>query len=121
MPAAEWSKLILRNNLDATKQEAIDEIVSREVDKAARNKRTRGIVFCILGAVIPVIAFVLKFALRIDIPFIDGNNAEFFVSIAIAAVIEYLLATVLFQGVYCGMDLEKLKEIVRPKIEKRYK
>lgn len=111
----------LTNAQAAAKQEAIDEIVSREVDKAARNKRTRGIVFCILGAVIPVIAFVLKFALKIDIPFIDGNNAEIFVSIAIAAVIEYLLATVLFQGVYCGMDLEKLKEIVRPKIEKRYK
>lgn len=102
------------------KQEAIEEIVSREVDKAARNKRTRGICFCILGAVIPVIAIILKLVLKIDIPFIDDNNAEIIVSIVIAAVIEYLLAVVLFQGVYCGMDVEKLKEIVRPKIEKKY-
>lgn len=104
-----------------TKQEAIDEIISREVEAAARNKRTRGIILCFLGAVIPIVVTMLKLIYKIDIPFIDNHNVEVIVSVLITVVIEYLLTTVLFQGVYCGMDLEKLREIVRPKIEKKLK
>jgi len=104
----------------SVKQEVIDDIVTRKVEKAARNKRKRGIIICILGAIIPIVILILILVRVIDIPVFDDRNAEIIVSIVITVVVEFLLTIVLFQGVYCSMELEKLKEIVRPKIEKKY-
>ena len=111
----------LKNAKDMAQKEAVDTIILKQVDLAARRKRTRGIFVCIIAAIIPIVLMILKLAFQFDIPFINNQNVEIIVSIVLALGIEYLLAVVLFQGVYCSMDLEKLREIVQPKIEKKFR
>lgn len=106
---------------EAAEKKTIEEVISKNVDIAARQKRKKGIGLCSVLASIPIILLIMKIALRINIPFIDDQNAATVISVVLAVVYEYFLATVLFQGVYCSMDLEKLREIVRPKVEKKFK
>ncbi len=103
------------------KKETIDNIINNEVETAARNKRKWGIFICIICGLAPVIGVFLLLACKVDIPLINNRNVEVVVTILAAIGIEYLLATVLFQGIYCGFDLKKLRDMLRPKIEKKYK